>query len=177
MSSNRFSFTDIGCGNGWVTRTVAQSDECVTCRGVDGAEDMIANAKSRDESGKIEYTQADVSSVVPDHRSDVLFSMEVFYYLSEQQVPKFLQSLANDWLEPPREDGKGGILVFGIDHFKENLSCHNWSAINDTPMILQSEQWWREQVESAGFCVIKQWRAAKREGMESGTLAFLAQKK
>ena len=42
-----FSFLDIGCGNGWGVRKVTQDSLCLSALGLDGAEQMIANAKSR----------------------------------------------------------------------------------------------------------------------------------
>ena len=42
-----FSFLDLGCGNGWVVRDVAQNKLCDRSVGIDGAKQMIVNAESR----------------------------------------------------------------------------------------------------------------------------------
>ena len=44
----KFSFLDLGCGNGWVVRQVAENGLCKRAVGVDGAQQMIFNAESRD---------------------------------------------------------------------------------------------------------------------------------
>ena len=43
-SGKNFSFLDLGCGNGWVVRDVAKNKLCDRAVGIDGAEQMIANA-------------------------------------------------------------------------------------------------------------------------------------
>ena len=37
----KFSFLDVGCGNGWVVRKLANHPECQYAAGVDGSEYMI----------------------------------------------------------------------------------------------------------------------------------------
>ena len=43
--NNYFTFLDFGCGNGWVADLVSKVDKCSLSVGVDGAENMILNAK------------------------------------------------------------------------------------------------------------------------------------
>ena len=43
---NKFTFLDLGCGNGWVVRKVAKNHLCSRAVGIDGAEKMNSNAKS-----------------------------------------------------------------------------------------------------------------------------------
>ena len=40
----KFSFLDLGCGNGWVVRKVQEHDLCNKAIGIDGAYQMIDNA-------------------------------------------------------------------------------------------------------------------------------------
>ena len=67
-----------------------------------------------------------------------------------------------------------------MDHFEENLECHDWAALNSTPMLLFSERKWKLMLETAGFEVLKQWRAGVRVDSEAnysgtaGTMAILA---
>ena len=39
--NRKFKFLDLGCGNGWVVRKVAQDTRCRFAAGVDGAKKMI----------------------------------------------------------------------------------------------------------------------------------------
>ena len=56
-----FSFLDLGCGNGWVVRNVANNVRCNRAVGIDGAKQMISNAESR--GGDTEYILASTSSL------------------------------------------------------------------------------------------------------------------
>ena len=69
----KFSFLDLGCGNGWVVRQVAENGLCKRAVGVDGAQQMIFNAESRD--SKNEYIHADIDSYRPFEKFDVIHSM------------------------------------------------------------------------------------------------------
>ena len=75
----KFSFLDVGCGNGWVVRDIGENKLCERAVGIDGAQQMIANAESREK--KNEYIQTDIDSFSPFKRFDLIHSMEVFYYL------------------------------------------------------------------------------------------------
>ena len=57
-----FSFLDVGCGNGWVVRKVSSSALCSKAVGIDGAIQMIENAKSR---GSEEYINIDIDLYEP----------------------------------------------------------------------------------------------------------------
>ena len=52
--------------------------------------------------------------------------------------------------------------------------CHSWGELNNCHMTLWSEGKWKEEVANAGFEVIDQFRAAKREGMKEGTMVIVA---
>jgi len=42
-----FSFLDIGCGNGWVVRKIAQLSKCKKAVGIDKSKNMIKRAISK----------------------------------------------------------------------------------------------------------------------------------
>ena len=77
--SNYFTFLDFGCGNGWVADQISKKDNCSLSVGVDGAENMILNAKNR-KSEAVFYLD-DLNSFESDKKFDLIFSMEVLYYL------------------------------------------------------------------------------------------------
>ncbi|KAJ1443755.1 S-adenosyl-L-methionine-dependent methyltransferase [Ochromonadaceae sp. CCMP2298] len=169
-----FSFVDIGCGNGWVCRKQAKRAECTETLGVDGATNMIKKAdmlKKAAGSTKCSFKQADLTTFTPDTAYDVALSMEVLYYLQPEEIPPFLKALSDRWVKP------SGLFVMGVDHYYENTESHGWAKLNNTHMTLWREAQWREEIERAGFEVLRQWRAAKREGMQEGTMAILARNK
>ena len=43
--NKKFSFLDLGCGNGWVVRKVSKDSFCSHAHGIDGAKQMIESAK------------------------------------------------------------------------------------------------------------------------------------
>ena len=172
-----FSFADIGCGNGWVCRLMKKDPRVTSCWGVDGAEKMIEKAsRLESESGtdvlqQCDFFHSSFDIFQPPAKVDVVFSMEVLYYLEESQLKTFLSSLRKNFIVP------GGLLMFGIDHFLENEACHGWATLNKTFMLLWSEEKWKQVVEEAGFEVIHHYRAGRGPSFESGTLAIIARSK
>lgn len=157
-----FHAIDAGCGNGWVVRMLSSMEGCKSAIGVDGAKAMIDRANEID-SGT--YIHADLQSWKPEKPVEFVHSMEVLYYLED--IPQFLESVKEDWLQT------GGILAFGVDHYHENQSCHNWSEKVGTPMAMLRESEWREMVEAAGFTILQMFRAAPGPDW-AGTLAIIA---
>ena len=83
--NQNFSFLDVGCGNGWVVRKVSSSALCSKAVGIDGASQMIENAKSR---GSEEYINTDIDLYEPKDKFDLIHSMEVLYYLEDPASTK-----------------------------------------------------------------------------------------
>jgi len=57
-----FSFLDIGCGNGWVVRKIAQLPKCKKAVGIDKSKNMIKRAVSNSTSKKEKYACTDLES-------------------------------------------------------------------------------------------------------------------
>ena len=71
-----FSFLDIGCGNGWVVRKIANHPKCKKAIGIDKSENMIKIAISKLASKKEKYTCTNLESWNNAEKFDVIFSME-----------------------------------------------------------------------------------------------------
>ena len=78
ISQKKFSFLDVGCGNGWVVREMHKIENCIKSVGIDGAENMINKAISCD--SRSEYLKLDIETMSYNKKFDIVFSMEVFYY-------------------------------------------------------------------------------------------------
>ena len=154
-----FSFLDLGCGNGWAARKVAENTLCTDAVGLDGAEQMIINAKKTE--GQVEYIHADINSYIPNRKFDLIHSMEVLYYLEDPA--KKVKSFNNDWLEDQ------GRLIIGIDHYYENLDSHSWAEKVGTPMLMLKEAEWLAIFNESGLVDIKSWRSNQSEDW-AGTL-------
>ena len=144
-----FSFLDLGCGNGWVARNVSENSLCAKAVGIDGAEQMIINAKKI--GGQVNYILADINSYVPPMKFDLIHSMEVLYYLDDPASK--VKSLCDHWLE------EQGRLIIGIDHYYENLDSHSWEEKVGTPMLMLKEAEWLNIFNESGLGDIKSWRS------------------
>ena len=161
-----FSFLDLGCGNGWAARKVAENTLCTNAVGLDGAEQMIINAKKI--AGQVEYIHADINSYIPNRKFDLIHSMEVLYYLEDPA--KKVKSFTNDWLEDQ------GRLITGIDHYYENLDSHSWEEKVGTPMLMLKEAEWLDIFNESGLSDIKSWRSNQSKDW-AGTLVLTGRKR
>ena len=161
----KFSFLDLGCGNGWVVRNVSKNPLCIKAVGIDGAEQMIINAKKI--RGKGNYILADINSYTSPVKFDLIHSMEVLYYLDDPASK--IKSLCDNWLE---DDGR---LIIGIDHYYENLESHSWEEKVGTRMLMLKEAEWLVIFNESGLSDIKSWRSNQSKDW-SGTLVLTGKK-
>ena len=160
-----FSFLDIGCGNGWVVRKVTQDSLCSNALGLDGAEQMITNAKSRGQ--EYQYIHTDIKTYRPKSKFDLVHSMEVMYYLED--LFSIIKKVEDSWLN------LDGRLIIGIDLYYENKDSHSWEEKVKTPMLLLKESEWIDMFHQAGFIQIENWRANQSEQW-AGTLVLTGKK-
>jgi 2-polyprenyl-3-methyl-5-hydroxy-6-metoxy-1,4-benzoquinol methylase len=154
-----FSFLDLGCGNGWVARNVSKNSLCAKAVGIDGAEQMIINAKKI--GGQVNYILADINSYISPIKFDLIHSMEVLYYLDDPASK--VKSLCDHWLE------EQGRLIIGIDHYYENLDSHSWEEKVGTPMLMLKEAEWLDIFHESGLSDMKSWRSNQSKDW-AGTL-------
>ena len=161
----QFSFLDLGCGNGWVVRDALKNSLCNRAVGIDGAKQMIGNAKSYGGDG--EYILADIDSYDSYEKFDVIHSMEVLYYLKN---PKdIIKKIVDTWLN------KGGRFIAGIDLYYENENSHSWEEKVGTRMLMLKEAEWLQIFEDAGLSKVKSWRSNKSLDW-AGTLVLTGNK-
>ena len=160
-----FSFLDLGCGNGWVVRDVAKNKLCDRAVGIDGAEQMIANAESR--GGDTKYILADINSFDSDDKYDVIHSMEVLYYLDDPS--EIIKKISDSWLN------NNGRLIVGVDHYYENTDSHSWQEKVGTRMLMLRESEWINIFEMAGLNEVQSWRSGKDKDW-AGTLVITGKK-
>ena len=105
-----FNFLDMGCGNGWVVRKVINDPLCKVAIGIDGAKQMISNAKKKGKD--CHYICADLTTYQPSMKFDLVHSMEVMYYLNDPL--SVIKKVQESWLN---SDGR---LIIGLDLYYEN---------------------------------------------------------
>mgnify|MGYP001308624576 FL=1 len=160
-----FSFLDLGCGNGWVVRDVAKNKLCARAVGIDGAEQMIANAELR--GGNAKYILADINSFNSKDKYDVIHSMEVLYYLDDPS--EIIKRISDSWLN------NNGRLIIGVDHYYENTDSHSWQEKVGTRMLMLRESEWINIFEMAGLNEVQSWRSGKDKDW-AGTLVITGKK-
>ena len=157
----KFSFLDLGCGNGWVARLTANNALCRQSIGIDGAQQMISNAQSR--GGKTKYILADINTFNSPEKYDVIHSMEVLYYL--ENPADIVKRISDSWLN------KNGRLIVGLDHYYENKDSHSWQEEIDTPMLMLKAAEWVQMFKKAGLNEVETWYSNKHADW-NGTLVI-----
>ena len=145
----QFSFLDLGCGNGWATRNVYREPLCNRAVGVDGANKMIINARSRGLGEH--YVHADLATYDPRETFDLIHSMEFVYYLADPE--ELIYRIVNSWLN------EGGRLIFGLDFYFENTESHTWPKKLNIPMFMLKEIEWINLFKATGLKEVTSWRA------------------
>ncbi len=165
LNSN-FRFLDVGCGNGWVVKKTSSFKECTYAVGIDGAEKMILKAISNDKKSK--YLTVDLNQL-GDYKDnfDIIFSMEVFYYLNNPQTT--INHIFNNLLN------KNGCFIIGIDHYLENKPSLKWPIDLNVHMWTYSILQWKALFRSVGFknIVVEQFG---QKNDWSGTLVLYGEK-
>ena len=156
-----FSAIDLGCGNGWVTRMLTELGASHS-EGVDGSNEMINKATSKDSNHK--YSQGLLPDWSPGRRFDLVHTMEFLYYLDD---PAGMISIIHDeWLE------ENGILVAGVDHYLEHEESLTWPEHVGVHMTTLSIDDWKSAMVNAGFKDVGIHQVAGKENFP-GTLVML----
>tara|TARA_B100000902_G_scaffold321231_1_gene314093 strand:+ start:188 stop:802 length:615 start_codon:yes stop_codon:yes gene_type:complete len=158
---NKFSFLDIGCGNGWVVRKMNDFANCINSVGMDGAENMINKAKSLNPN--LEYLKIDLDHLNCSEKFEVVFSMEVFYYLKDPL--KTISYVQNSMLK------ESGFFIMGIDHYLENKPSLSWPKALDLDLKTLSIDQWIKMVRSSGFSKVNYEQVGQKEDW-AGTLVI-----
>jgi SAM-dependent methyltransferase len=161
-----FTFIDSGCGNGWVVRMVGDHPLCSKAIGIDGSTSMIEKAISID--NKNTYECEEIINWIPDEKVDLIFSMEVFYYVNNPI--KLIDHVVKNWLQPK------GRLIIGIDYYKENKPSESWPLdCGISIMTRLSEEEWSNGFIKAGLVNVLTWREGQKDKW-GGTLILTGEK-
>ncbi len=140
------SIIDIGCGNGWAVREFSKKNGARYCCGIDISDEMIKLAKSRCARNIEEYIATDFLSFKCDRKFDLVFSMEVFYYFNDlyHAIEKAKSLLTEN-----------GILLVGIDFYKENEKSATWPHEVGLNMQRLTIKQWENIFINYGFSDVK----------------------
>ncbi len=167
----QFTFLDVGCGNGWVVRKIANEKNCKKVIGIDKSKKMIIQSKKMKTDGKEEYIHTDIESMKDKIKFDFVFSMESLYYVDSIEIAlKKIYKI----LKP------GGNFFCGTDFYIENKATTRWADIMKIQMHLHSEKEWVQFFRKTGFRVktrhVKDLKNKKKWKREYGTLFIIGTK-
>ena len=163
--SKNISVADIGCGNGWATEDLFKENYIVEAYGYDGAPKMIKKAQSK--TGGPSFFQANLDDWNPKKQFNIIYSMEVIYYLKDPQ--KFIQQCYKKWLKPK------GLFIAGIDHYKENKESLSWPKDLNVLMQTKTRDDWKKMLIHNNFTNCKSKQINKKKDW-AGTLVFWGRK-
>jgi len=156
-----FSAIDLGCGNGWVTRLLTELG-AEHSEGVDGSNEMINKARSRDSIHK--YSQGLLPDWNPQRKFDLVHTMEFLYYLDDPAG--MISTIHDEWLE------NDGVLVAGVDHYLEHAESLTWPEHVGVHMTTLSIEEWNSAMVNAGFKEVEIHQVASKDDFP-GTLVML----
>jgi ubiquinone/menaquinone biosynthesis C-methylase UbiE len=146
---------DLGCGSGYAARALRSADDAGRAYGLDGAPEMVRNARSYTDDPDVAYVLGDFGSLpFADDGVDHCFSMEAFYYAADPH-----ETLA----ELRRVLRSGGTFYCAVNYFEENVHSHDWQESIEVDMTLWSYADYREAFREAGFHVAEQDTIPDRE--------------
>ena len=165
QGATNIAVADIGCGNGWATADLLQESFITRSCGYDGAEKMIEKAQLN--TSEPCFFQANLNNWTPGQQFDVIYSMEVIYYLKDPK--NFIHQCYKKWLKP------NGLFIAGIDHYKENRPSLSWPEDLNVLMQTKSINDWKNILIQNNFnnCNVKQ---VNQKEDWSGTLIFWGRK-
>ena len=137
-----FSFLDVGCGNGWIVRKIAQLPNCKKAVGIDKSKKMISIAISKQISKKEKYLSVNLESWKYLGKFDIIFSMESLYYSvpMEPALSKIFKILRTN-----------GFFYCGTDFYSDNYLTKRWKKVMKVPMDLRSKTEWKSMFRKIGF--------------------------
>ena len=143
--NKKYSLLDLGCGNGWVVRKFKEHSLCIMAHGVDGAPNMIKKAKNLDKNGT--YFNENIENWQNDFQYDVVFSMETLYYFKSPLtiIKNIYDNIINE----------NGLLIIGVDHYKENSESLDWAEKFNLEITTLSCNEWQNIFKKVGFKKVK----------------------
>ena len=147
------TLADVGCGNGWATDNLEKEKYISQAFGYDGSLNMIKKAQAN--YPDITFSQGDLNFWSPNQKFDIIYSMEVIYYLKSPE--KFIQECYKNWLNP------GGMFIAGIDHYSENLESLSRPSDLRVEMKTKTTKQWKNILEENQFsqCKTKYFNASR----------------
>lgn len=113
LEGEKLAVLDLGCGNGALTKALAERGH--DAEGADASGELLQAARAR--YPELRFTQADAVTLRTDRRYDAVFSNAVFHWINRERQPDLIARVY-DALKP------GGQLVFESGGHGNNALIH-----------------------------------------------------
>ena len=142
------SVLDVGCGNGWATRLLAEHASRGRVVGIDISDEMIRGARTASKGlENVEFRVASAEHLpFEDQTFTHGFSMESLYYYAD---------MAAALREIRRVLVPHGMFVAVVDLYGENEPSHQWIADLKVPVHLLGIDQYKALFEDAGFADVR----------------------
>jgi ubiquinone/menaquinone biosynthesis C-methylase UbiE len=146
---------DLGTGSGYALRALRETVGIGRGYGLDGAPEMLRNARSYTDDEGIAYVRGDFDSLpFAEDAVDHVFSMEAFYYARN---PRETLREVRRVLKP------GGTFSCAVNYYEENVHSHGWQEDIAVDMTRWDRREYREAFREAGLFVAAQDNVPDRE--------------
>lgn len=149
------SILDLGCGSGYLLRSLQETAGIGRGYGLDGSPEMATNARSYTDETNIGYLVGDFGELpVSTDSLDHVVTMEAFYYASDpigtlEEVARVLRP--------------GGTFYCAVNYYEENEGSHGWEDSISIEMTLWDRRQYRRAFREAGLHVAEQDTIPDRE--------------
>lgn len=143
--SSGLSCLDIGCGNGYLVRKIAEAIGTTgKAIGIDASKEMVELATQRSSDvSNTEYRVAKAERLpFEDDAFDRIVSVEMLYYASSPE------EALKEWYRVTKEEGSLWVMV---DYYEENPYSACWGDLLEVPVHYFSTQEYKILFEAAGF--------------------------
>jgi ubiquinone/menaquinone biosynthesis C-methylase UbiE len=146
---------DLGTGSGYALRALREAGDIDRAYGLDGAPEMLRNARSYTDDPRIGYVRGDFDALpFADDSVDHIFSMEAFYYATDplatlREIRRVLQP--------------GGTFYCAVNYYEENVHSHEWQENISIEMTRWDREEYRKAFREAGLFVAEQDNIPDRE--------------
>ena len=135
---------DVGCGAGWLSRTLARGVPEGRVVGMDISDEMIRRARAA--SAGIDNLIFIVGSV-----GEIPWESNFFTRAMSVESAYYWPDAARGLAEIHRVLHEGGSAWIDINYYKDNPHCHQWGPMLTIPTHLRSADEWAELFRGAGF--------------------------
>jgi arsenite methyltransferase len=142
---------DVGCGSGWLSRTLARGVPEGRVVGMDISDEMVRRARAASagfENLIFVVGQVDEIPWEPNFFARVI-SVESAYYWPDA---------AKGLREIYRVLHEGGSAWIDINYYEDNPHCHQWGRLLTIPTHLRSAEEWAALFRGAGFVDVEHSR-------------------